>query len=359
MKTKPGHLLVVDHDLTNQRTLTQTLTLAGHTVETAASGVAALEKMRRASFDVVLLSDQPPGTGYETLGRIRDDAALGETPVVLFKSWDGAGLRALIDDCLEKKRAGEEAQRLYVELQEKHRALQEAERLRDDLAHMIVHDLRTPLTSLLTGMMTMHDLGPMNADQREFTDAAIHGGQTLLGMINDLLDISKMEAGSLTLNREPIKVPELVAQATEQVMWLLESNAQYLVREVAEGLPPLWGDADKLRRVLTNLLGNAVKFTPHDGIITVSVHKTAPGELQFDVRDTGVGIPPEAFGRIFEKFGQVASGSAAFKRSTGLGLTFCKMVVEAHGGRIWVESALDQGSVFSFVIPPAPGQPIA
>lgn len=348
MKTQPGHLLLVDLDPAIQETVAQSLTLVGHTVEAAASGADALEKMRRTPFDVVLLNDRPPGMGYETLGRIRDDAVLRETSVVLLKSWNAAGLRALVGDCLEQKRADEEAKRLSAELQE-------AERLRDDLAHMIVHDLRTPLTSLLTGMMTMHNLGPLNADQREFVDAAIHGGQTLLGMINDLLDISKMEAGSLTLDSEPIHVLELVAQATEQVTWLLESNAQYLVCEVAEDLPPLWGDADKLCRVLTNLLGNAVKFTPHDGIITICVEATEQGDgLRFAVRDTGVGIPSEAFGRIFEKFGQVASGSAAYKRSTGLGLTFCKMVVEAHGGRIWVESALDQGSVFSFVIPCSP-----
>lgn len=383
MKTKPGHLLVVDHDGPNQQALTRSLLPAGHTVETAGTGAEALEKIRRAPFDVVLLNYEMPGmNGYEVLGRIRDDHTIKDkdVPVImlsgsgelefvihcfergasdyLLEPWDAAVLRARVDNCLEKKRAREEAQRLYAELQEKHRALQEAERLRDDLAHMIVHDLRTPLTSLLTGMMTMETLGPLNADQHEFVDAAIHGGQTLLGMINDLLDISKMEAGSLALDRKLIDVADLVAHATQQVTWLLESNDQFLVCEVAEGLPPLFADQDKLGRVLTNLLGNAVKFTPHDGIITVSVEEAEEGGLQFDVRDTGVGIPPEAFGRIFEKFGQVSSRNAGHTRSTGLGLTFCKMVVEAHGGRIWVESALDQGSVFSFVIPCQPiGEP--
>jgi two-component system sensor histidine kinase/response regulator len=115
-------------------------------------------------------------------------------------------------------------------------------------------------------------------------------------------------------------------------------------------LPPFSGDEDKLRRTLVNLLGNAIKFTPFGGTITAAA-ELQEDVLLFSIHDTGEGIPPEAFDRIFDKFGQVENRKAGRKMSTGLGLTFCKLAVEAHGGRIWVESRSGEGSAFYFTIP--------
>jgi two-component system, sensor histidine kinase len=235
-------------------------------------------------------------------------------------------------------------------LRRAYQELKRLEELRDSLTHMIVHDLRQPLQALLGGLETLPALGELNADQAEFLGLANDGGRTLLRMINDLLDISKMESGSLELERGPIAIPELIAAASGQVAYLAAEKALELVPHVPETLVPVEGDAEKLRRVLLNLLGNAVKFTPRGGRITVSVRPTGD-EVEFAVTDTGEGIPREAFGRIFEKFGQVESRKEGRSMSTGLGLTFCKMAVEAHGGRIWVESEPGSGSTFRFTIP--------
>jgi two-component system, sensor histidine kinase and response regulator len=215
---------------------------------------------------------------------------------------------------------------------------------------MIVHDLRTPLTSLIGGLQSVEILGDLNVDQKEFVDMAVSGGQTLLGMINDLLDVSKMEDGSMKLDYGPVHPEEVINRALQQVAALAKEKELTLACEVAPGVGTLPADEEKLRRIMVNLLGNALKFTPRGGSITIEA-KPDGDCLRFGVRDTGEGIPKEAFARIFEKFGQVETRKAGRKMSTGLGLTFCKLAAEAHGGRIWVESELGVGSTFYFTIP--------
>jgi signal transduction histidine kinase len=218
--------------------------------------------------------------------------------------------------------------------------IQALDKVKNDLTHMIVHDLRTPLTSLMTGLQMLQ---PVEED-REILEISLAGGRTLLGMINDLLDIS--------LDRSIFSLLELFDGAFRQVEWLAEEKELELRAEISPEVPALNADIEKLRRVMVNLIGNAVKFTPAKGRITVSAHLDLPNqELVVGIKDTGEGIPKEAFERIFEKFEQVETRKAGKTKSTGLGLTFCKLVIEAHGGRIWVESEPGQGSTFYFTIP--------
>ena len=234
------------------------------------------------------------------------------------------------------------------------------DKVKNDLTHMIVHDLRTPLTSLLSGLQTLEALSqPEEQDdmERELLDISIRGGETLLGMINDLLDISKMEEGLMKLERRELEA-SMVKVAVQQVTTLAAQQKVTLVQDVAPNLPTFWADEDKLRRTLVNLLGNAIKFTPPHGTITLGIRANDNNDtLIFSVADTGEGIPAADIDRIFEKFGQVENRKAGRKMSTGLGLTFCKMAVEAHGGRIWVESQVGEGSVFYFTVPVRPANP--
>jgi len=230
----------------------------------------------------------------------------------------------------------------------------EVEALREDLTGMIVHDLRTPLTSLLSGVQALRFVGGREPAEQEILDNAIGGGEALLAMINDLLDISKWESGSLVLDWQPLRPADVIEYALAQTALLARQNGLRVARNIPPDLPMLRADRDLLRRSLTNLLGNAVKFTPRGGIVTVSAsHERAEGAVVFAVGDTGEGIPAHQVLRIFDKFGQVESRKAGRKMSTGLGLTFCKLVAEAHGGRIWVESKLGKGSRFLFTIPAA------
>jgi signal transduction histidine kinase len=257
-----------------------------------------------------------------------------------------------LEDVTERRRIHDLELRFTASLQESYRRLQELEKLRDDLTHMIIHDLRTPLTSVILGMQTLEIAGDLNADQREMLGLAVNGGEMLLSMINDLLDVEKMESGALQLDYSAVSVPILVASAISQIASLVESKPLTLVQQIASALPLLRGDESKLRRTLVNLLGNAIKFTPAGGTVTVAVHYDNEEQtVVFSVSDTGEGIPYEAFGRIFEKFGQVASRQGGRTISTGLGLTFCKLAVEAHGGHIEVESTTALGSTFRFSIP--------
>jgi two-component system sensor histidine kinase/response regulator len=197
-------------------------------------------------------------------------------------------------------------------------------------------------------------LGVLNEGQREFLAIADAGGQTLLGMINDLLDISKLESGLLELEYAELDPTALVDEALAAVAQLAADKSLTLLALIEPDLPYLHGDREKLRRVLVNLIGNAVKFTPREGTITITVsigRDEGEGMVCFAIADTGDGIPAEAFGRIFEKFGQLDKHTQGPKQGTGLGLTFCKMVVEAHGGSIRVESELGLGSTFLFGIP--------
>jgi signal transduction histidine kinase len=172
-------------------------------------------------------------------------------------------------------------------------------------------------------------------------------------MVNDLLDISKLESGSLTLERVLVTPERLMTDAVEPVAPLLRERVLTLEQDLGSELPEVAVDPDLMTRVLVNLLGNAIKFTPRGGTITIGA--AVEGEsVRFWVSDTGEGIPPEYHATIFEKFGQVGTPRSAQMRSTGLGLTFCKMAVEAHGGMIGVESAPGAGSTFTVTLPRAP-----
>ena len=373
-----GRILVVDDIETNRDLLGRRLGKQGFTISVAEDGLRALAMLRAQPFDLVLLDIMMPGlNGYQVLQQMKDDEALRHIPVIMISALDevdsvvrcieiGAEdylskpfnpvlLNARIGASLEKKRLRDREVSLYLQLQENFQRLKELEELRDSLIGMVVHDLRTPLTSLLAGIQSMPILGPLNDKQEQFLNISVRGGETLLSMINDLLDISKMEDGSLKLEYTDSYLPEFIQYTVQQVHELIVAENQNLSFEVAPDVPMLHADEEKIRRTLINLLGNAIKFTPRGGAITIKVALTASRDaFQFAIIDTGEGIPQDSFERIFDKFGQVEGRTSGRKMSTGLGLTFCKMVVEAHGGRIWVESELRKGSTFFFTIPSTP-----
>jgi signal transduction histidine kinase len=235
---------------------------------------------------------------------------------------------------------------------ESYERLQKLEVLRDDLTHMIVHDLRTPLTNIISNLQVLEEADYDRALIEEFVPMAVEAGQTLLGMVNDLLDISKLEAGQMTLDIKEFAVADLIEAALVSVRGLAEEQGLELS---AETIPPelrVRADEVKLRRAVTNLLGNAVKYT-REGSVRVWA-RAEDGGVLISVTDTGDGVPEADLERIFEKFGQVDAFSTEHKMSTGLGLAFVRLAIEAHGGRAWVESELGVGSTFNLSVPDNP-----
>ncbi len=243
--------------------------------------------------------------------------------------------------------AGTVTERLHRSNQE----LRESERLRQSLTDMLVHDLRNPITALLGVLdllgMTLGD--KLTSMHQQLLSNARHSGHTLITLVSEMLDVSKMEAGKLQLTPEPVDMSALLQENAAAVEGLMQLEGQTLRLEAEPGLPPITCDRHLIGRVIANLLSNAIKHTPAEGVITLRMERR-PVEVIISVVDTGSGIPPEYLGRIFEKFTQ-AEKDARAHRGTGLGLTFCKMAIEAHGGRIWAESAVGQGSTFSFALP--------
>lgn len=373
--TAGGSLLVVDDEEGNRDVLSRLLVKQGYTVANAENGRRALDMLGAGAYDLVLLDIMMPELdGYEVLERLKADEQLRNIPVIMVsalgemesvarcievgaddylpKPFNSTLLKARIGACLEKKRGRDREVQLFQHLQQNYERLQELEGLRDDLTNMIIHDLRTPLTSVLAAIQTLDVVGEVNVAQREIMDIATTGADSLLAMINSLLDVEKLESGAMELDYALLSLPELIAAAIAQIAPLAKVKGLTVEEEIAPDLPWLTADENKLQRVLVNLLGNAIKFTPSGGLVTLLVRQSEDAQsVEFCIRDTGEGIPEDAFERIFEKFGQVKSREGGRQMTTGLGLTFCKLAIEAHGGKIWVASTPGQGSTFSFTMP--------
>ena len=230
--------------------------------------------------------------------------------------------------------------------------------LRDDLSAMIYHDLRSPLANIVSSLDMMRALAPESENNvmQQVLSIAIRSSERMQRLINSLLDINRLESGQPITNRESVEVLPLVQEAIDAVQPITATKRQNMTLEVDENLPRIWVDEDMIRRVLINLLENATKFTHMDGSISLGI-KVEGDWVRMWVRDTGPGIPPEALDIIFNKFSRIAidrlQSSDRFPKGLGLGLAFCKLAVEAHGGVIQVESEVGSGSCFSFTVPVA------
>lgn len=225
------------------------------------------------------------------------------------------------------------------------------EHLREDLTFMIYHDLRAPLSNVNYSLEALQDMLPADSDPtlRSLIEVALRSTDRIQRLTNSLLDIHKLEAGQAIAMREPTPVHTLVQEALETVNGLAEGKNQTIQTALAADLPPVYADPDMIRRVLINLLENAIKFNRADGTITLGA-KREEKQVHIWVQDQGPGIPPEEQENIFNKFARLYSQTQGF----GLGLAFCQLAVEAHGGHIWVDSKPGAGATFTISLPIAP-----
>ncbi len=242
--------------------------------------------------------------------------------------------------------------RLFREIAAKSRELEAASQHKSEFLANMSHELRTPLNAIIgfSEVLLERMFGDVNEKQTEYLQDILSSGQHLLSLINDILDLSKIEAGRMELALAPFHLPQALENAVILVKERAARHGITLKLDVDPRLGDLVGDERKIKQVLLNLLSNAVKFTPEGGWISLKAVQ-ADVAVEIAVSDTGIGIAPEDQGAIFEEFRQVGSDYARKQEGTGLGLTLTKKFVEMHGGRIWVESAVGRGSTFTFTLP--------
>ena len=339
-----------------------------YNIRVATSGERALRLVDKEVPDLILLDIMMPDMdGLEVCRRLKMQEALADVPVLFISALDRVEDKVSAFTCggvdyITKPFQAEEVQarvtthlelrRQRRELQENYIRLGELEGLRDSLVHMVVHDLRSPLLGLSGCLQMLHaDVGgTLGTEQRDDLEAAMGAAGTLSEMVTSLLDVSRLEAGEMPLHREDCDIRAVIADALAS-LGALSKGRQVLFDPPAE-FEPISCDKEITRRIVGNFVANALKFTPRSGEVRVTVEWTAD-HCRVAVTDTGPGIPEADLGRIFEKFGQVEAREEGRKYSTGLGLTFCKLAVEAHGGDIGVESEVGKGSAFWFSLPVA------
>lgn len=243
-------------------------------------------------------------------------------------------------------------------LDEANVGLRKANQLKDEFLACMSHELRTPLHSILgVAELLAEDLaGPTTERQRQFLDQLLLSGRHLQALINDLLEVSKIESGQLTLVREPVSLQYVIDVSVEMVQKLAEEGGIELVRPTTAATVILDIDERRMVQVLVNLLTNAVKFTPRGGRVTLGIEESASGVL-IEVRDTGIGIAPADQVHLFEAFRQVDSSLTRHKGGTGLGLYLVKRLTELHGGTVQLESEQGHGSAFRVTLPRATSTP--
>jgi signal transduction histidine kinase len=369
-------ILVVDDEELNVKFLNTFLTRKGYTVAVADTGVKALTRIQESLPDVVLLDAMMPEMdGFEVCRRLRADSRTRMLPVIMVTALHSVedevrALDAGADDFLSKPinnleliarlrsllRIKDLHDLLHVSKEEvdaKNRELIELQGLRDTLTQMIVHDLKNPLTGIM-GCTELLQMTPENLTEKQISiiKKMEESAATILKMITEMLDISRMEEKKLVLRREAFHISEVIDANVNELAVMMMKSGVTASTIIGDGVPSVHADRDLISRVVANLIHNAIKHSHRGGTIAISGEFRPDGnELEVSVKDQGEGIAEEYRDKIFEKFAQADLKKLGLKTDRGLGLTFCKLAIEAHGGKIWVESQVGEGSEFKFRLP--------
>ena len=375
-------VLVADDVPANVELLEVQLATLGFRTLSAVDGPSALaaataHRPALAILDVAMpagdLGCEDRVTGFEVCRRLKRDPRTARIPVVFVTALNDStdrvkAIEAGGDDFITKPHnrlvLGARLRALLAlrtateELEGSYRKLRELEKVRDDLMKMIVHDLKTPLAAVQATleMLGDGDFGTVSPQQAEaLGDAQARAGD-LLTLIEDLLELARLEEAQVQLDPAPLEMTHFLARLLDEWELRLRQEGGRVVLDVAAGLPEIAADPALLRRVLNNLLQNAVVHARRAVTVTVAA-RADQGGVRISVTDDGPGIAEAYHELIFRKFERVKVAGVATARSSGLGLSFCKLVAEAHGGRIWVQSTEGAGSTFHLYLPLSPGAP--
>jgi signal transduction histidine kinase len=396
LETRPV-LLAIDDDPDNRAFLTKAVSKAGFDVVTAPNAAQARRQLDGRRPALIFLDVQmPEESGLSLLPQmLRDypesvvvmmtaygseqvaaEALRGGADDYIAKPIDLHRLRELLERNLEKQRLRAERQSLVARLKDSNRylmrqhaalrradeeilqvnrQLEQSSRYKSEFLANMSHELRTPLNAIMGFSEILLD-ATMNltaGERTEFLRNIHSSGQHLLGLINDILDLAKIEAGKMDLHAEDMPVMEALQDVTAILDPMARQQGLQLRTLGAADAGVIKADRSKFKQVLYNLVSNAVKFTPAPGTITLSV-KDSPEQLTVSVEDTGIGMKPEDLPKLFREFEQIDGSYTRRYQGTGLGLALCRRFVEMHGGRIWAESQFGKGSIFTFTIPREP-----
>lgn len=366
-------ILIVDDTPANLDLLSNILKENEYKVRALPDGQLAITSAKMKAPDLILLDITMPGlNGFEVCQKLKEDDSLKDIPILFIsaltdtdkkvEAFKNGGVDYItkpfqVEEILARVSTHLKIKNLILqqkshlnELNENYKKLQELENLKDSLVHMIIHDLRSPLfgisayLELLLGDKSIID----HEENFKFVSMAFQSAKILANMINNLLDVNKLEQNKLKVNKEKCNLKDLVISSYKQLEPLfLQKNLKFI--STSNDID-VYCDSNLLSRVIINLITNAIKFSPPNETIETSCN-TIHDRIHFEIADKGPGISKENSDKIFNKFFQVDDGSKKDIPSTGLGLTFCKLVIEAHNGEIGIDSELEKGSKFWFNIP--------
>jgi two-component system sensor histidine kinase/response regulator len=357
-------LLIVDDEPLNRELLHAYLDGLDHQVVDAASGEEALAVAAKARPDLVLLDVMMPGLdGFETTRRLKSAFKDELLPVVLVTALADhdsrlRGLRAGADEFLTKPVDRHELllrvsnllslRSHQVTLQRRNVELVELQRFRDEMSAMVVHDLKNPLAVILANLEFVLDGGNASDDREALLDSRA-AGHRMVRLLANLADLTRIELGKMRLSRSRFRIGEIVEPLMRQRAHLAQARDITLGTSI-ETDEQIFADPELISRVVENVFDNALRHTPPGGRIAVRGETASEtGAVQLKIGNTGTPIPPQARDRIFEKFAQ-AEGDVG-RMNLGLGLYFCRLAAEAHGGRIWVEETKELPTVFGLELP--------
>jgi len=374
-------ILVVDDEKAIRDFLYQALTrLGGFVVELAENGEEALKKIEKEDFDLVLTDMKMPR--MDGLQLISEIAKFKPETLMVLLTGHGtieSALEAMkrgasdylpkpinLDEMLMRlRKVLEERQRFIslkdyaAELERANQELKKIDEMKSEFVSVASHELRTPLAAIKNAvqLMLQGKTGEINENQTKFLSMAERNINRLTNILNSLLDLSRIESGKIELKFEEMDLRGSIEFILSSLKPQTDGKSIQFKMEIQEELFPVYGDREKLEQILTNLVGNAIKFTPEGGEISVSAKPfEEEGMVAISVRDSGIGIPEDELEKIFEKFHQVEDSLRRSTTGTGLGLAITKGLVEAQHGKIWAESEVGKGSIFTFTLPMSQGE---
>ncbi len=360
-----NEILIVDDNPENIRVLSKVLKKAGYDIRAATNGTQALASIEAEEPDLVLLDvHMADMNGFEVCRRVKDDQRFDKLPIIFLSALDDAvnkvqGFESGAVDYVTKPFDADEVlarvathltlRRTQDQLADSFEQLQRLEKLRANLLHMIVHDLKSPLFALNTSLQFLREdiAGKLDDENLETLSNILSTGGELTHMVDQMLDINQLEEGRMPIDRKQCDFAELVTIAIDAVKGISpDREIQVDVDQPA----PATCDANLVRRVIENLVSNGLIHTPPDKPLSIEV-KRGTDDVLFSVTDQGSGVPDDLKERIFEKFATAQARKDGEYHSSGLGLAFCKLAVEAHDGHIGVASAEGAGATFWFSLP--------